>query len=181
LLPLSSSFLSLLPSSLFSLLLSLSLPDSLFLSSFSPECHLISPLKSWPPPSSFHLQKNKINNSLLKGAAAGVAGLALTLAAHADATVNLGADSGALVFDPASVTIKAGDTLTFRNNAGFPHNIVFDEDAVPSGVNAEALSHEDYLNAPGETYSVKLTAPGEYTYYCEPHQGAGMQGKITVQ
>lgn len=133
------------------------------------------------PPSSFHLQKNKINNSLLKGAAAGVAGLALTLAAHADATVNLGADSGALVFDPASVTIKAGDTLTFRNNAGFPHNIVFDEDAVPSGVNAEALSHEDYLNAPGETYSVKLTAPGEYTYYCEPHQGAGMQGKITVQ
>lgn len=46
LLPLSSSFLSILPSSLFSLLLSLSLPDSLFLSSFSPECHLISPLKS---------------------------------------------------------------------------------------------------------------------------------------
>lgn len=120
-------------------------------------------------------------NSFVKGAAASVAGLALTLAAHADTTVKLGADTGALVFDPASVTIKAGDSVTFRNNAGFPHNIVFDEDAVPSGVNADALSHEDYLNAPGETYSVKLTAPGEYGYYCEPHQGAGMQGKITVQ
>ena len=187
-LPLSSPFFSLFPfptlsSSLFSLLLSLSLPDSLFLSSslpFLPNA-ISSLLSNHDPPSSPHHQKNKINNSLLKGAAAGVAGLALTLAAHADATVNLGADSGALVFDPASVTIKAGDTLTFRNNAGFPHNIVFDEDAVPSGVNAEALSHEDYLNAPGETYSVKLTAPGEYTYYCEPHQGAGMQGKITVQ
>jgi len=118
---------------------------------------------------------------LIKGAATAVAGLALTLAANADATVKLGADSGALVFDPASVTIKAGDTLTFKNNAGFPHNIVFDEDAVPSGVNAEALSHEEYLNAPGETYSLKLAQPGRYLYYCEPHQGAGMAGTIIVE
>lgn len=119
-------------------------------------------------------------HSFAKATAAGVAGLALTLAANA-AEVKLGADSGALVFDPASVTIKAGDSVTFKNNAGFPHNIVFDEDAVPEGVKADAISHEDYLNAPGETYTVKLTTPGEYGYYCEPHQGAGMQGKITVQ
>lgn len=50
-----------------------------------------------------------------------------------------------------------------------------------SGVNADAISRDDYLNAPGETYSVKLTAAGEYGYYCEPHQGAGMVGKIIVQ
>lgn len=47
-------------------------------------------------------------------------------------------------------------------------------------MNAEAISHEDYLNAPGETFSVKLDTAGEYGYYCEPHQGAGMAGKITV-
>jgi len=117
---------------------------------------------------------------IARGVATGVAGLALTLAAHADATIKLGADSGALVFDPSSVSIKAGDTVTFKNNAGFPHNVVFDEDAVPEGVKADAISHEDYLNAPGETYSVKLTTPGSYGFYCEPHQGAGMQGKITV-
>jgi hypothetical protein len=39
--------------------------------------------------------------------------------------------SGALVFEPASVTIKAGETVTWVNNAGYPHNIVFDEDAIP--------------------------------------------------
>jgi hypothetical protein len=32
---------------------------------------------------------------------------------------------------PSTVTVKAGETVTFVNNAGFPHNIVFDEDAVP--------------------------------------------------
>ncbi len=31
--------------------------------------------------------------------------------------------------------------------AGFPHNVVFDEDAIPGGENADKLSHEDYLNA----------------------------------
>jgi plastocyanin len=32
---------------------------------------------------------------------------------------------------PSTVTVKAGESVTFVNNAGFPHNIVFDEDAVP--------------------------------------------------
>ena len=88
--------------------------------------------------------------------------------------------AGALVFEPASVTISKGDTVTWTNNAGFPHNIVFDEDAVPAGVNADALSNEDYLNAPGETVTRKFDVAGEYNYYCEPHQGAGMQGKVIV-
>lgn len=39
------------------------------------------------------------------------------------------------------------------------------------GVNADAISREDLLNAPGEVYSVKLTTPGEYGYGCEPHAG----------
>jgi plastocyanin len=43
-----------------------------------------------------------------------------------------------------------------------------------AGVNADAISKEDLLNAPGETYSVKLTTAGSYSYFCEPHQG-GLQ------
>jgi plastocyanin len=27
----------------------------------------------------------------------------------------------------------------------------------------------------------KFDTPGTYGYYCEPHQGAGMQGTIIVQ
>lgn len=39
--------------------------------------------------------------------------------------------AGGLVFEPSSVTVKAGEAITFTNNAGFPHNVVFDEDEVP--------------------------------------------------
>jgi plastocyanin len=67
------------------------------------------------------------------------------------------------------------------NNKGFPHNVVFDEDAIPAGTSADALSHEDYLNAAGDSVSTKFDVAGTYGYYCEPHQGAGMTGKIIVQ
>merc|ERR1719263_1828112 len=104
----------------------------------------------------------------------------LTLSVSAS-TIKLGSDAGALVFVPDSLTVKSGETVEFVNNVGFPHNVVFDEDNVPEGVNAETLSHEDYLNAPGETVSTKFEKAGSYGYYCEPHRGAGMAGKIVVQ
>ena len=50
-----------------------------------------------------------------------------------------------------------------------------------AGVNAEAISHEDYLNAKGDTVSTTFKTAGTYGYYCEPHQGAGMVGKVIVQ
>eukprot|EP00670_Eutreptiella_braarudii_P005769 CAMPEP_0174286338 /NCGR_PEP_ID=MMETSP0809-20121228/11484_1 /TAXON_ID=73025 ORGANISM="Eutreptiella gymnastica-like, Strain CCMP1594" /NCGR_SAMPLE_ID=MMETSP0809 /ASSEMBLY_ACC=CAM_ASM_000658 /LENGTH=239 /DNA_ID=CAMNT_0015382365 /DNA_START=44 /DNA_END=763 /DNA_ORIENTATION=- len=116
-----------------------------------------------------------------KTAAAGVGAAALLSATPAlAADVKLGGDSGQLAFVPSSVTISAGESVTWTNNAGFPHNIVFDEDEIPEGVNAAALSHEDYLNAKGDQVSTTFNTPGEYSYYCEPHQGAGMQGKVIV-
>lgn len=48
-----------------------------------------------------------------------------------------------------------------------------------AGVNADALSHEDYLNGPGESVSSTFKTPGVYEYYCQPHSGS-MQGKIIV-
>merc|ERR1712087_957689 len=115
-----------------------------------------------------------------KVALAGVASFALAASANA-ATIKLGSDSGELVFVPNSITVKAGETITFENNRGFPHNVVFDEDEIPGGVDADAISHEDYLNGPGEQVTNTFDTPGTYGYYCEPHQGAGMVGKIIVQ
>lgn len=108
------------------------------------------------------------------------AGLLIATSANA-ATVQLGDNTGALVFSPSTITVKSGEKITFTNNKGFPHNVVFDEESVPSGVNADAISQSDLLNAPGEAYSVTLTTPGKYRVYCEPHEGAGMEGTIIVE
>lgn len=96
--------------------------------------------------------------------------------------VLLGSDDGGLAFVPNSFSISPGEKIVFKNNAGFPHNVVFDEDEIPSGVDAGkiSMSEEDLLNGPGETYAVTLTEKGSYSFYCSPHQGAGMVGKVTV-
>lgn len=85
------------------------------------------------------------------------------------------------ISQPSKLTIKAGESVEFVNNKAFPHNVVFDEDNVPAGVDAGKLSHEDYLNAPGEKRTTTFKEKGTYGYYCEPHQGAGMAGTITVE
>ncbi|KAK2974872.1 hypothetical protein RJ640_020787 [Escallonia rubra] len=94
----------------------------------------------------------------------------------------LGSSDGSLAFVPGSFSVPSGEKIIFKNNAGFPHNVVFDEDEIPAGVDAGkiSMSEEDLLNAPGETYSVTLTEKGTYSFYCSPHQGAGMVGKVTV-
>ncbi|MDG2845117.1 plastocyanin, partial [Vibrio parahaemolyticus] len=96
--------------------------------------------------------------------------------------VLLGGDDGSLAFVPNNFSVASGEKIVFKNNAGFPHNVVFDEDEIPSGVDAGkiSMSDEDLLNAPGETYSVTLDAKGTYSFFCSPHQGAGMVGKVTV-
>ncbi|WCJ44296.1 Plastocyanin chloroplastic [Euphorbia peplus] len=96
--------------------------------------------------------------------------------------VLLGGSDGSLAFVPNEFSVAAGEKIVFKNNAGFPHNVVFDEDEVPGGVDVSkiSMSEEDYLNGPGEVYAVTLTEKGTYSFYCAPHQGAGMNGKVTV-
>merc|ERR1719353_2797787 len=95
-------------------------------------------------------------------------------------TVKMGSDSGQLVFLPDEIKICKGDTVTWVNNKGGPHNVVFDEDAIPAGVSQESISMDDQLGDEGATFTKKFDTKGEYSYYCEPHRGAGMLGTLVV-
>jgi plastocyanin len=101
-------------------------------------------------------------------------------------TVKLGSDKGMLAFEPAKITIKAGDTIQWVNNKVPPHNVVFDgaKNAAKSADFAKALSHKQLMMNPGQVIETTFPADapaGEYTFYCEPHRGAGMVGKIIVE
>jgi len=100
-------------------------------------------------------------------------------------TVKMGGDNGMLVFQPDKITVKPGDTVKWVINKVPPHNIVFDDKAVPGQDKAlaKSFSHQPMEMSPGS--AIELTIPkdapvGEYGYFCAPHRSAGMVGKITV-
>merc|ERR1719199_988858 len=116
------------------------------------------------------------------GLAAGLALSAVNKPGFAAETkmVKMGSDSGQLVFVPDELKICKGDTVTWVNNKGGPHNVVFDEEAIPSGVDAEKISMDDQLGDEGATFSMKFDTAGTYAYYCQPHRGAGMNAELIV-
>lgn len=101
-------------------------------------------------------------------------------------TVKMGSDAGELKFVPEVLEIKPGDTVEWMINKVPPHNVVFDDAKIPNGnkVLAKNLSHKQLLFKTSESFQTTFPediAPGSYTYYCEPHRGAGMVGEIVVQ
>lgn len=85
-------------------------------------------------------------------------------------------------FDPAELTIKVGDTVRWVNECeegvACTHSAQAYPDKIPAG--AEAFN-STLLTAQGQTYEYTFTVPGEYEYFCLPHEALGMQGKIIVQ
>ena len=99
--------------------------------------------------------------------------LSMTLAAQAYAAEIQMGYNGNLVFEPNEVTVNAGETVTFVNNALPPHNIIVDGRA--------DLSRESLMFSPGETQEIVFADTGDFNFKCAPHEGAGMKGVIHVE
>ncbi|MDX2254053.1 MAG: plastocyanin [Pseudanabaenaceae cyanobacterium bins.39] len=87
--------------------------------------------------------------------------------------VKMGSDKGQLVFEPKEVTVHVGDTVKWLNNKAFPHNVIFD--------GHEELSHKKLAQKPKAELESTFNEAGEFSYYCSPHRGAGMVGKVIVE
>ncbi|MEP6688276.1 MAG: plastocyanin/azurin family copper-binding protein [Gemmatimonadales bacterium] len=113
-------------------------------------------------------------------------------AGGANHDVNMVLDGSTYKFDPAELTIKPGDVVTFHNKSGGPHNVSFWADSIPAGA-ADLLKgampdqmaplEGPLLTEQDGQYKVAFAgAPtGDYKFYCLPHLALGMHGKITVQ
>ncbi len=95
-------------------------------------------------------------------------------------------------FEPANITVKAGDGIKFINVAGGPHNVAFDDATTPAAGKAQLTANipnamaplaSAYATAPNEAITISFAnvAPGTYNYNCQPHLAMGMKGVITVQ
>jgi plastocyanin len=99
-------------------------------------------------------------------------------ASAANWTVNVG--GAQLAFSPATLTISAGDTVTFINQGGF-HNVAADDGSFRCAISCSGSGGDP--NSALWSSTVTLASPGTVGYHCEVHgaAGLGMFGTITVQ
>jgi plastocyanin len=95
-------------------------------------------------------------------------------------------------FEPAALTIRAGDRVRFTTVSGGPHNVAFDPARVPDDVERVLsaamagqigpLSGALVIN-PNDSYTISFAGvkAGRYEFFCLPHMAMGMKGTITVQ
>jgi plastocyanin len=113
------------------------------------------------------------------------AGAGLLLPVMASAANHVVEARSTLTFSPSTLTIVAGDTVTFRNAGGF-HNVVSDPGAVTSfrcANGCDATGGNGNLSSSAWSATVTFPSPGTIGYYCEAHGasgGIGMSGKVTV-
>ena len=98
------------------------------------------------------------------------------------------------VFEPATLTISAGETITWVNESDEAHTVTAVKDALPQGApyfasgrfSSEEVANfadnlSDGLINPGEDYAHQFLKPGTYSYYCIPHRTDQMRGMIVVE
>ena len=73
-------------------------------------------------------------------------------------------------FEPKSLTVKAGTTVTWTNSDDIPHTVTKD-----GGPGAEFDSGN---LAPGDTFEQTFDAKGKVDYVCQIHPG--QEGSVTV-
>ena len=70
-------------------------------------------------------------------------------------------------FEPAAIVIKAGTSVTWRNEDNFSHTVKFDGSA-------------DHKLGRGETVTIRFGKPGTYHYVCTLHSH-DMHGEVIVR
>jgi len=70
-------------------------------------------------------------------------------------------------FDPKTIEIEAGDTVTWSNADNFTHTVQID-------------GQEDHKVERGESVSISFDTPGTYHYVCTLHK-RDMDGEVIVK
>lgn len=93
---------------------------------------------------------------------------------------NIDVGGAQLVFSPATLTITAGDSVTFINRGGF-HNVAADDGSFRCAQSCSGSGGDPDSVLWSST--VTLASPGTFGYHCEIHgaAGQGMFGTITVR
>lgn len=93
-----------------------------------------------------------------------------------------------------SLEVAPGTTVVWQNTSSIAHTVTAREGRLPDGADFFASGGFDSQDAAesawiqgsggaiyqSETFEHEFTIPGDYPYYCIPHESAGMAGVVTV-
>jgi plastocyanin len=83
-------------------------------------------------------------------------------------------------FNPASITIVAGDTVKWTMNGAIPHTSTCDGTSGSTMPSGGTSWDSGVMTTAGDFYQQAITVPGNYTYVCIVH-GSSMTGTIVVK
>lgn len=92
-------------------------------------------------------------------------------AEHTVKMLNKGS-GGMMVFEPALIKVKPGDSVVF-----LPSDKTHNAESITGMVPAGAQPFKGAMNQP---VKVTFSKPGVYGYKCTPHYGMGMVGAVVV-
>ncbi|WP_435182694.1 cupredoxin domain-containing protein [Halobellus sp. EA9] len=101
----------------------------------------------------------------------------------------------AVAFDPVEITVSTGETVVWRNTSSRGHTVTAYDSAIPEDAEFFASGGYDSTEAArkaftselggiiesGKSWSHTFEVPGEYEYFCIPHEQAGMVGTVVVE
>ena len=121
---------------------------------------------------------------------AGFAGCFGDAAAAGENTVGMSINS----FRPEELTVSAGTTVEFVNSSSHGHSVTAYGGGIPEGADyfatggfeSEAAAREGWESQKGiiyqgDSFEHTFEIPGQYQYFCIPHERDGMIGLITVE
>ena len=125
--------------------------------------------------------------------AAGVGGLGGCLSTFDRADYDVG--MRATAFAPATITVKTGTTVVWRNTSARGHTVTAYQSALPDGAaffasggyESTSAAREAWHDDSGgrietsETFRHTFEIPGEYGYVCIPHETSSMVGTVVVE
>jgi len=97
----------------------------------------------------------------------------VTQAGNAQTVMIITNSSGTFAFSPASLTIKAGTTVTWKNTTAVPHTVTSDDGKSFDSGTANPIA------AQSGTFSFTFSTPGTFAYHCAIHPF--MKATIIVQ
>ncbi len=101
--------------------------------------------------------------------------------AEADAVVEL---TTTLNFAPERVVVPAGGMVEWRNTSLLTHTVTAARELADDPAHVRLPEGAAPFNSgdlpPGQIYRHTFDVPGEYRYFCQPHEGLGMLGTVVV-